>query len=743
MVTGVTRCLTDRTSKDGWAAAPRWSPGGRWLAFFTTRGGRRLLTLWDRERDHHEVPLDLPTPGLPMSVSWNESGSSVFVVTEANESQEQAPPQRDVAPTSPVTVWRSAAAKYADADGRLPSKTETTSFYNDGLVLENITLTKPAAHDVWEVSVQQDRPLKARRVIRGNGIDEIATSPDGRWLAVLGNLRRQAKTGARINTVVDLYLLQLSRSSTAAFADTQEGERNTVWRIGARTLSPAVTGIPRDGSRDGLSWSPDSKAVAYISNGTFGSGDVFAVALPPASGGAPPRNLSEHAPLERSPDFVDTDDYEPYKRFGLGSRRPCAAPLWTVDGKAIVRAARGDVWYLPARETAAPRKLTAHKQQYFTNVLAWVNPGGIRQAAGDERSMLVHSIDRVTLREALWRLRLSDGNLTLVVSDAKSFDIARGYGDLDDSTERIVTGMSALTEPQELWTIAATNSTSRERLTVLNPPDRAWLDTLSRRDVQWSTPYGQIGRGVLILPPSSGNAARPPVIVTGYPGSAHASKYLHAFMLGQTYAPTALLSRGYAVFVIDVPFLERGSYGTDGPMKAMVKVVEGAVDALIGTRAIDRTRIVVYGYSQGGQMVNTLLTQSRRFAGGIAGAGIGNLVSAAGSGAFGMAYFEHGQGRMEVPLWTNPQRYIDNSPVFYLDRVSVPLLLYHGTDDGQVAIEQSDEIFRGLARLSQDVTLLRYRGETHAFGPEAARDAWSRILTWLDQRFRADAGQTR
>ena len=51
--------------------------------------------------------------------------------------------------------------------------------------------------------------------------------------------------------------------------------------------------------------------------------------------------------------------------------------------------------------------------------------------------------------------------------------------------------------------------------------------------------------------------------------------------------------------------------------------------------------------------------------------------------------------------WEIRDRYIENSPVFYLDRVQTPLLLFHGALDSATPAFMSEEMFVGLRRLKK------------------------------------------
>ena len=57
--------------------------------------------------------------------------------------------------------------------------------------------------------------------------------------------------------------------------------------------------------------------------------------------------------------------------------------------------------------------------------------------------------------------------------------------------------------------------------------------------------------------------------------------------------------------------------------------------------------------------------------------------------------------------------YLDNSPLFTLDKVETPLLIMHNDEDGAVPWEQGIEYYMALRRLGKTAWLLNYRGEPH------------------------------
>jgi dipeptidyl aminopeptidase/acylaminoacyl peptidase len=148
--------------------------------------------------------------------------------------------------------------------------------------------------------------------------------------------------------------------------------------------------------------------------------------------------------------------------------------------------------------------------------------------------------------------------------------------------------------------------------------------------------------------------------------------------------------------------------------------------------------------------VLALLVQTKRFRAALASAGFSDLVSGyrtlwPGGGSI-EASIESGQGLMGGNVWQFRERFIENSPFYYLDRVETPVLLVHGTDD-TLPVANSDQTFVALRRLGKAVEYARYEGEGHAaWGAPNAVDLIDRMTTWFDERLnrpRAAAAQSR
>ena len=200
-------------------------------------------------------------------------------------------------------------------------------------------------------------------------------------------------------------------------------------------------------------------------------------------------------------------------------------------------------------------------------------------------------------------------------------------------------------------------------------------------------------------------------------------------------------TRGYAVLLPDAP----QRLGT--PMFDLAKTVLGGVNKAIEMGIADPDRLGVMGHSYGGYSVLSLIVQTNRFKAAMEADGFADLVGHYGAmskdgTAFGTSIVEQGQGLIGGPPWQFPQRYVENSPIFYLDRVETPLLIVHGAKDEAVAPFLGDEIFVALRRLGKGVEYAKYDGEGHTppyWSYENQVDFCNRLVQWFDQHLRVQA----
>jgi dipeptidyl aminopeptidase/acylaminoacyl peptidase len=102
----------------------------------------------------------------------------------------------------------------------------------------------------------------------------------------------------------------------------------------------------------------------------------------------------------------------------------------------------------------------------------------------------------------------------------------------------------------------------------------------------------------------------------------------------------------------------------------------------------------------------------------MAGAPVANMTSAyggirLGSGIARSVQYENGQSRIGASIWDQPDLYIENSPLFHLNRVTTPLFIMHNDLDDAVPFSQGIELYVGMRRLGKEVYMVNYNNDVH------------------------------
>ncbi|PRY88024.1 S9 family peptidase [Mongoliibacter ruber] len=172
------------------------------------------------------------------------------------------------------------------------------------------------------------------------------------------------------------------------------------------------------------------------------------------------------------------------------------------------------------------------------------------------------------------------------------------------------------------------------------------------------------------------------------------------------------VSNDYLVFVPDIKY----ELGLPGP-SAFNCIIPG-VQNIVSRGYVDAKNMAIQGQSWGGYQVAHLITRTNMFKAAGAGAPVVNMTSAYGGIRWGtgmsrMFQYEQTQSRIGGTLWEKPMYYLQNSPLFYMDRVETPVLIMHNDADGAVPWYQGIEMFMALKRLNKPAWLLQYNDEDH------------------------------
>ncbi len=230
--------------------------------------------------------------------------------------------------------------------------------------------------------------------------------------------------------------------------------------------------------------------------------------------------------------------------------------------------------------------------------------------------------------------------------------------------------------------------------------------------VDWLSTDGTYMQGVVIKPDDYDPNKKYPIMTYYY---RFFTNRLHDFNEPRTnHRPVfaQYVSDGYVVFLPDVRF-EIGRPGF-----AATKSVVPGIQRLVELGIADPDKLGLHGHSWSGYQTAFIVTQTDIFDAAVSGAPVSNMTSAYGgirwaSGLARSFQYEKTQSRIGETLVEAPLKYVENSPVFYADQITTPMLIQHGDDDGAVPWYQSIEMYLAMRRYDKDVIFLQYHGEPH------------------------------
>jgi dipeptidyl aminopeptidase/acylaminoacyl peptidase len=240
-----------------------------------------------------------------------------------------------------------------------------------------------------------------------------------------------------------------------------------------------------------------------------------------------------------------------------------------------------------------------------------------------------------------------------------------------------------------------------------------------------------------LLPPiqvESGKKYPMVVLIHGGPSSAVTPEWPASFGMSRAII-AALSSRGYYVLMPN----PRGSYGQgEAFTRANVKDfgagdlrdILAGVDAAIKKYPIDPARLGVTGWSYGGYMTMWTVTQTNRFRGAVAGAGVANWQSYYGQNLIDQWMIPF----FGASVYDDPGIYEKSSPIHFIKNVKTPTLVIVGERDAECPSSQSYEFWHALKTLGVPTQLIVYPGEGHLFmKPENQADRMDQTVAWFDK----------
>lgn len=283
-----------------------------------------------------------------------------------------------------------------------------------------------------------------------------------------------------------------------------------------------------------------------------------------------------------------------------------------------------------------------------------------------------------------------------------------------------------------VWLANAGSDQSRKLASIDSTSD---LRLASSEIVTWRNRRGEQLQGQLLFPADYVKGRRYPLIVDAYPFPA-TSGWMNPMLGNQAWA-----SAGYMVFKAQ-PRAPHSAPNCSGPpafcaaargpagLDVMTDDVMSGIDALDRQGLIDRNRMCLFGHSNGGGVVDYLITRTTIFKCAIAVAPVlPNWLGTSFLWYDGLGLMARLAG---AEPWQNPGAYVQLSAVLHVGKVKTPLLLADGDEDGAFLLG-SIEMYNALRAAGANVTFLRYPGQAHSLTGAALHDFWRREMSFFAQ----------
>ena len=430
---------------------------------------------------------------------------------------------------------------------------------------------------------------------------------------------------------------------------------------------------------------------------------------------------------------------------------PDAAPAWGIAGwtkgdKSVLIYDRYDIWEVDPSGVKPATVVTDSVGRRNTMQFRLAEGGGGRggrgggrggAAAGEDRGiidpaepMMLRATNTETMASGFYRDQLG------VKKDPEKIvmaDVAFGAPVKAANAEEYMITKSTFTEFPNLW--VGSSLTNLTKISDANPQQKDYnWGTVEL--VHWTSADGFPLKGLLYKPENFDPNKKYPMISYFYEQLSQGLNSYVAPTGRNVINPTHYASNGYLVFEPDIHYED----GYPGP--SAVKSIIPGVQSLLARGYVDPKSLGLQGQSWGGYQTAFLITQSHMFSAAMAGAPVANMTSAYGgirwgSGLARAFQYEKTQSRLGKSIWEGQQLYIENSPLFWLDRVTTPLFIMSNDMDDAVPWYQGIEMFVGMRRLGKEVYMISYNNDVHNPASRAnQKDIAMRMQQFFDNKLK-------
>ncbi|MBS3777466.1 MAG: S9 family peptidase [Bacteroidales bacterium] len=536
------------------------------------------------------------------------------------------------------------------------------------------------------------------------GISGFQWSPDGKRIAYLMKDPKSKAEKKREKQKRDVNRVN------------QEFRYNHLYTTRVKQADDTTRKVPRltrgEFHVTGFDWSPDGKTIAFVHQPTPRANSQWNKDISTV-----PSDSGKVKALVEQPGLDD-------------------APHFSPDGKKIAFTSSGekqvpyylqDIYLLPTSGGQAQK--LANTPDRRATIISWTDRG---------QSLLVVEPSKTNMH--LYRVP-TDGDRVNKVSTGQGvygYPVFFAMPSYSRQGDRLAFTYENTSAPPEVYVSSRKNFT-RQKITAINE-DLPKPETGKTKLISWSGPGGKQIEGLLTYPAGYDESDRVPLIldIHGGPHGVHSR-----FFTGDPfirYIPQVFAQRGYAVLRPN----PRGSTGYGKSFRSAVVEDWGGNDYRDLMKGVDRVidmgvahpdSLAIMGGSYGGYMTARAVTKTDRFEAASMAAGLSNLISFVGTTDIPSGF----KRQMGGEFWNIYDEYEQHSPIYQVEEVTTPTLVFHGKLDQRVPASQGREFYRALKRRGIATEMVLYPRTPHVpREPKLLIDLNQRIIDWFDEHLGRD-----
>ena len=459
--------------------------------------------------------------------------------------------------------------------------------------------------------------------------------------------------------------------------------------------------ILQKAQRFGMTWSPDGKYIVYFDGKDWNSISV------------PDLTVTNITAKLKGGRFVRDDNDTPSQApsYGLAG--------WTKDDQSVLIYDHFDIWQV-APDGSGGKNITGGLGSREKTELRYLRLDPDERSIDSEKPLLLRAENEETRDSGFYRLKIGSPPERLMM-EPKNIASPLKAKDAD----AIMFTASRFDTFPDLWVSDLTFASPTK---VSNgDAQRAQFNWGKAELIRYKSKDGVPLQGIVVKPDNFDPNKKYPMIVYLYE---KLSDTVHNFQNpgpGTSINWSYYASNDYVIFMPDIV------YKIGYPGKSALNCVLPGVHAVVDKGYVDKNNIGIQGHSWGGYQIAYMITQTNEFKAAAPGALVANMFSAYngirwGPGIPRQFQYEHTQSRIGGTPWDSTQKFMENSPLFFVQNVQTPVMMIANDNDDAVPWYQGIEFYLSLRRLNKEAYLFSYNGEFHGLRRRADQKDYSRRL---------------